>query len=38
MELGVNHEQDLSSLTPTVDNIFDKYNKKFGTHKIYFRS
>ena len=27
MELGVNHEQNLSSLTTTVDNIFDKYNK-----------
>ena len=29
MELGVNHEQNLSSLTTTVVNIFDKYNKKF---------
>ena len=28
MELGVNHEQNLSSLTTTVVNIFDKYNKK----------
>ena len=27
MELGVNHEQNLSSLTTTVVNIFDKYNK-----------
>ena len=27
MELGVSHEQNLSSLTPIVDNIFDKYNK-----------
>ena len=27
MELGVSHEQSLSSLTPIVDNIFDKYNK-----------
>ena len=27
MELGVNHEQNLSSLTTTVDNILDKYNK-----------
>ena len=27
MELGVSHEQDLSSSTPIVDNIFDKYNK-----------
>ena len=27
MELGVSHEQSLSSLTPMVDNIFDKYNK-----------
>ena len=27
MELGVSHEQSLSSLTPVVDNIFDKYNK-----------
>ena len=34
MELGVSHEQNLSSLTPIVVNIFDKYNKKFGTHKI----
>ena len=25
MELGVSHVQNLSSLTPTVDNIFDKY-------------
>ena len=28
MELGVSHEQSLSSPTPIVDNIFDKYNKK----------
>ena len=27
MELGVSHEQSLSSLTPIVDNIFDTYNK-----------
>ena len=27
MELGVNHEQSLSSSTPIVDNTFDKYNK-----------
>ena len=27
MELGVSHVQNLSSLTPNVDNIFDKYNK-----------
>ena len=27
MELGVSHEQNLSSLTPIIDNIFDKYNK-----------
>ena len=27
MELGVSHEQSLSSLTPIVDNTFDKYNK-----------
>ena len=27
MELRVSHEQNLSSSTPTVDNIFDKYNK-----------
>ena len=27
MELGVSHEQSLSSLTPVVDNTFDKYNK-----------
>ena len=38
MELGVSHEQNLSSLTPIVDNIFDKYNKKFDTRKISFRS
>ena len=31
MELGVSHEQSLSSSTPNIDNIFDKYNKKFGT-------
>ena len=31
MELGVSHVQNLSSLTPIVDNIFDNYNKKFGT-------
>ena len=38
MELGVSHLQNLSSLTPIVDNIFDKYNnKKFGTHKIFFQ-
>ena len=27
MELGVSHEQSLSSLAPIVDNTFDKYNK-----------
>ena len=27
MELGVSHVQNLSSLPPIVDNIFDKYNK-----------
>ena len=27
MELGVSHVQNLSALTPIVDNIFDKYNK-----------
>ena len=27
MELGVSHVQNLSSLTPIVDNIFDKCNK-----------
>ena len=27
MELGVSHVQNLSSLTPILDNIFDKYNK-----------
>ena len=27
MELGVSHEQNLSSLTPIIDNIFDTYNK-----------
>ena len=27
MELGVSHMQNLSSLPPIVDNIFDKYNK-----------
>ena len=27
MELGVSHEQSLSSSTPVVDNIFDTYNK-----------
>ena len=27
MELGVSHVQNLSPLTPIVDNIFDKYNK-----------
>ena len=27
MELGVSHEQSLSSSTPIVDNTFDKYNK-----------
>ena len=37
MELGVSHVLSLSSLTPIVDNIFDKYNKKFGTHKIFFQ-
>ena len=37
MELEVSHVQNLSSLTPIVDNIFDKYNKKFGTHKIFFQ-
>ena len=29
MELGVSHEQSLSSLTPIIDNIFDKFNKNF---------
>ena len=28
MELGVSHMQNLSSLPPIVDNIFDKYNNK----------
>ena len=28
MELGVSHVQSPSSLTPIVDNIFDKYNNK----------
>ena len=28
MELGVSHMQNLSSLPPVVDNIFDKYNNK----------
>ena len=28
MELEVSHVQSLSSLTPIVDNIFDKYNNK----------
>ena len=37
MELGVSHVLSLSSLTPIIDNIFDKYNKKFGTHKIFFQ-
>ena len=37
MELGVSHVLSLSSSTPIVDNIFDKYNKKFGTHKIFFQ-
>ena len=27
MELGVSHVQNLSSSTPIIDNIFDKYNK-----------
>ena len=27
MELGVSHEQNLSSSTPVVDNIFDTYHK-----------
>ena len=27
MELGVSHEQNLSSSTPIVDNTFNKYNK-----------
>ena len=27
MELGVSDEQSLSSLTPVIDNTFDKYNK-----------
>ena len=27
MELGASHEQNLSSSTPVVDSIFDKYNK-----------
>ena len=38
MELEVSHVQNLSSLPPIVDNIFDNYNnKKFGTHKIFFQ-
>ena len=28
MELGVSHVQNLSSLPPVIDNIFDKYNNK----------
>ena len=28
MELGVSHVQNLSPLTPIIDNIFDKYNNK----------
>ena len=28
MELGVSHMQNLSSLPPIIDNIFDKYNNK----------
>ena len=28
LELGVSHVQSLSSLTPIIDNIFDKYNNK----------
>ena len=28
MEHGVSHMQNLSSLPPIVDNIFDKYNNK----------
>ena len=41
MELGVSHEQSLSSLTPIVDNTFDKYNKNLvpirslSDHDIY---
>ena len=41
MELGVNHEQNLSSLTTTVVNIFDKFNKNLvpirslSDHDIY---
>ena len=41
MELGVSHLQNLSSLTPIVDNIFDKYNKNLvpirslSDHDIY---
>ena len=42
MELGVSHVQNLSSLTPIVDNIFDKYNKNLvpirslSDHDTYF--
>ena len=41
MELGVSHVQSLSSSTPVVDNIFDKYNKNLvpirslSDHDIY---
>ena len=41
MELGVSHVQNLSSLPPIVDNIFDKYNKNLvpirslSDHDIY---
>ena len=42
MELGVSHVQNLSSLAPIVDNIFDKYNKNLvpirslSDHDTYF--
>ena len=41
MKLGVSHVQNLSSLTPIVDTIFDKYNKNLvpirslSDHDIY---
>ena len=42
MELGVSHEQSLSSSTPIVDNIFDKYNKnlvpKYNKNLVPIRS
>ena len=43
MELGVSHVQNLSSLPPVVDNIFDKYNKNLvplrslSDHDIYIK-